>query len=187
MLYRWADGAKWWRICFGGRWGARSFGNTKQQLGDAASCLDAGHCFVAESSVSVGAAAAELPLEGCCIDGRTAQKWWRICFVASWDACSIWNTEQELGGAPSWPDAGKCCVAESCVGAGAAAAELPLERRFVDTRCAQKWRRICFGGSCGVRSIGDARQQLCIAAPCLDAGKCCVAGSEQRESWCCGR
>ena len=61
--------------------------------------------------------------------------------------------------------------------AGAAAAELPLERRFIDTRSAQKWWRICFGGSCGVRSIGDARQQLCTAASCLDAGKCCVAES----------
>ena len=61
--------------------------------------------------------------------------------------------------------------------AGAAAAELPLERRFIDTRSAQKWWRICFGGSCGVQSIGDARQQLCTAASCLDAGKCCVAES----------
>ena len=74
------------RICFGASWDACSVWDTKQQLYVAASCLDAGHCFVAESSVSVGAAAAELPLEGCCIDARCAQKWWRICFGGRWGA-----------------------------------------------------------------------------------------------------
>jgi hypothetical protein len=34
--------------------------------------------------VGAGGAAAELPLERCCIDGRGAQKWWRICFGAYW-------------------------------------------------------------------------------------------------------
>ena len=47
-------------------------------------------------------------------------------------------------------DAGKRCVAESSVGAGAAAAELPRERCCIDARCAQKWWRICFGGRWGV-------------------------------------
>jgi hypothetical protein len=42
-------------------------------------------------------------------------------------------------------DAGKCCVAESCAGAGAAAAELQLERCCIGARCAQKWWRNCFG------------------------------------------
>ena len=45
-----------------------------------------------EISVSVGAAAAELPLEGCCIDGRSAQKWWRICFGGRWGAYSVRDT-----------------------------------------------------------------------------------------------
>ena len=43
--------------------------------------------------------------------------------------------------------------------------------------CAQEWWRIYFGGNWGVRSIGGTRQQLCIAASCLDAGKCCVTES----------
>ena len=47
-------------------------------------------------------------------------------------------------------DAGKCCVAESGVSAGAAVAELPLERCCIGARCTQKWWRICFGGKWGV-------------------------------------
>jgi hypothetical protein len=37
--------------------------------------------------------------------------------------------------------AGKCCVAECSVGAGAATADLPRERYCIDARCAQKCRR----------------------------------------------
>ena len=44
------------------------------------------------SSVGAGAAVAELPLEGCCIDACCAQKWRRICFGGSWGACSVWDT-----------------------------------------------------------------------------------------------
>jgi len=91
--------------------------------------------------------------------------------------CSVWDTKQELGDVSSCLDVGKRCVAESSVGAGAAAAEYPLERCCIDARRAQKWWRICFGGKLGARSIGNTQQQLCVAASCLDAGPCCVAES----------
>ena len=80
------------------------------------------------------------------IDGQSAQKIQHIHLGGSRSGCSVWDTKQELGDASSWPDAGKRCVAESSVGAGAAAAELPLERCCIDGRTAQKWWRICFGG-----------------------------------------
>ena len=35
------------------------------------------------------------------IDGRPAQKIKHICFGASWDAYSVWDTKQELGDVPS--------------------------------------------------------------------------------------
>ena len=63
----------------------------------------------------------------------------RTCFGANWGACNAWDAKQELAGVSSRSDAGKCCVAESSVGAGAAAAELPLERCCIGARCAQKW------------------------------------------------
>ena len=99
--------------------------------------------------VRAGAATAELTREQCCIDGRAAQKWWRICFGGKRSAWRIGDTPQQLCTAASRSDAGKRCVAESCAGAGAAAAELPLERCCVDARRAQKWWRICFGGKLG--------------------------------------
>ena len=43
-------------------------------------------------------------------------------------ACSVWDTKQELGDVSSCLDVGKRCVAESCAGAGAAAAELQCEQ-----------------------------------------------------------
>jgi hypothetical protein len=48
--------------------------------------LDAGKCCVAESSLGVGAAVANLPRERCCIGACRAQKWWRICSGGCWFA-----------------------------------------------------------------------------------------------------
>ena len=101
----------------------------------------------------------------------------RRCFGCRHDVWSTVSTGQELCTAALCLGARDCCVAESSVGAGAAAAELPLERCCIDARRAQKWWRICFGGKLGARSIGNTQQQLCVAASCLDAGPCCVAES----------
>ena len=75
-------------------------------------------------SVDAGAAAAELPLEQCCIDGRTAQKWWHICFGGRWVTRSIGDAKRQLCAAASCSDARECCVAESNVCAIAAGADL---------------------------------------------------------------
>jgi len=72
--YRWAGGAENPAHLFRGQVGCL------QRMGHLAGAwryiimLDAGKCCVAESSVGAGAAAAELPPEQCCIDGRAAQK-----------------------------------------------------------------------------------------------------------------
>jgi len=96
--------------------------------------------------VGADAVVANLQREQCCIDGQPAQKIQRICFGANCGACNAWDTKQQLCVAASCLDAGKCCVAESRGGAGAAVAELPREQCCIDGRTAQKWWRICFGG-----------------------------------------
>ena len=94
--YRWAGGAENASHLFWGQVGCL------QRMGHLAGAwrriimLDAGKCCVAESSVGAGATIAELPREQCCIDGRTAQKWWRICFGRSWGARGIGGTLQQL-------------------------------------------------------------------------------------------
>ena len=50
--------------------------------------------------------------------------------------------------------------AESCMGAIAAAAELPRERCCIGARCAQKWWRIRFGGRWDVCSVWCTLQVL---------------------------
>ena len=104
------------------------------------------HAWMQAIAVSQRAAVANLQREQCSIDGQPAQKIQRTCFGINCGACNAWDTQQELAGVSSCLDAGKCCVAESSVGVGAAAAELPLEQCCIDGRTAQKWRRICFGG-----------------------------------------
>jgi len=66
-------------ICFGGSWVVCSARDTKQQLSAPGSCPNA-------ANTVAGAAAAELPLERCCVGARCAQKWWRICFGGKLDA-----------------------------------------------------------------------------------------------------
>ena len=94
--------------------GAWSFGDTKQELCVAASCLEVGKCRFKERVWVL----VPRPLncrERCCIDGRAAQKWWRICFGGKLGAWSIGDTKQELCTAASRLDAGKCCVTERSV------------------------------------------------------------------------
>ena len=55
----------------------------------------------------------------------------------------------------AWMLANAVSQGASSVGAGAVVAELPLEGCCIDACCAQKWRRICFGGSWGACSVWD--------------------------------
>ena len=59
------------------------------------------------------------------IDRQPGQKNQRICFGASWDACSVWDTKQQLYVAAS---CSMLANAASSVGAGAAAANLQREQ-----------------------------------------------------------
>ena len=65
---------KWWRICFGGRWGAWSIGDTKQQLCVVSSCSGARDCCVTGSCVGADAAVANLQREQCLLMGGRRRK-----------------------------------------------------------------------------------------------------------------
>jgi hypothetical protein len=138
--------------------------------------LDAGKCCVTGSCVNAGAAAAELPRERCRIGACCAHKWWRICFGDRCDARSIGDTQQQLCAVASRPDAGKCCVTESCVNAGAAAADLSREQC-----CSAQVGPQNGGASVSELVVGwsieDTEPELCTVVLCLDAGKRCVTES----------
>ena len=72
--YRWAAGAEYPAHMFWRQVGCL------QRMGYCAAAFRCGVMLGCKCSLGVGAAAAELPLEGCCIDARCAQKWWHICF-----------------------------------------------------------------------------------------------------------
>ena len=103
------------------------------------------HSDAGTESSGAGAADAELQCEQCFM-AHFAQKSLCICFGGSWVVCSARDTKQQLSAPGSCPNAANTV-------AGAAAAELPLERCCVGARCAQKWWRICFGAGDG-RALG---------------------------------
>ena len=72
--YRWAAGAEYPAHMFWRQVGCL------QRMGYCAAAFRCGVMLGCKCSLGVGAAAAELPLEGYCIDARCAQKWWHICF-----------------------------------------------------------------------------------------------------------
>ena len=80
MLYRRTLRPEMLPHLFRGQLGVSNAWDSKQELGHVTSCLDVGKRCAAESSVGACAAAAELPLERCCIDALCAQEWWRVCF-----------------------------------------------------------------------------------------------------------
>jgi hypothetical protein len=103
------------------------------------------NAVVTESSVDAGAAAAELPLERCCIGALCAQKLWRVCFAGKLGACIIGDTLQQRYVAVLQANAVSQRVAWVLV-------PLPLKYLLSDAyRCMLRpvWWRICFGGKLG--------------------------------------
>jgi len=68
-----------------------------------------------------GAAAAELPLERCCIDTRCAQKWWHICFGGNGMLAAYWTLSRSLAmyhHARCWPLLCRREQREQCLSVG---------------------------------------------------------------------